>query len=222
MSFTIDGKYIKNKNLVEGFETSCPQGPQGPRGPKGPTGEKGVIGNQGPQGDTGPIGPSGTASDKLCIDDICLSSEQFQYFLDMYEYSKNYKLSNINNELDTAGTTRPITTPSLGGGFRSPIGTTRRITTPSLGGGFSSPITISPEGFYEGFECTSGPAGPIGIEGPLGDDGLAGPRGAKGEPGIMGPPGPKPGANASLCVDELCLEKKHLQHFIELYNFNKN
>ena len=194
MSFTIDGKYIKKKNLVEGFESSCPQGPQGPRGPKGPTGEKGVIGNQGPQGDIGPIGPPGTASDKLCIDDICLSSEQFQYFLDMYEYSRNYKLSNINNQLDEASST---------------------ISTP-----FGSNDTT--EGFYEGFECTSGPAGPIGIEGPLGDDGLPGPRGAKGEPGLMGPPGPKPDANASLCVDGLCLEKKHLQHFIELYNFNKN
>ena len=74
----------------------------------------------------------------------------------------------------------------------------------------------------EGFDCTMGLPGPEGIEGSLGDDGIPGPIGKKGQTGIVGPPGPIPDANSSFCLDGLCLEKKHLQHFIELYNFNKN
>tara|TARA_B100000902_G_scaffold398682_1_gene466383 strand:+ start:1670 stop:2314 length:645 start_codon:yes stop_codon:yes gene_type:complete len=214
MSYTIDGKYINKNNLVEGFEDSCPQGVQGPRGPAGPTGEKGIIGNQGPQGDAGPEGPSGYPADKLCIDDVCLTPDQFQYFLDMYEFSKNYKLSNINSPVDedSSTTSNPFGINDITIGLGPDTYSVRGATAE----GFTTNMTsITPT-------CIAGEAGPVGIEGPMGADGLPGPAGSKGEDGIAGLPGPRPNANSEICADGLCLEKKHLQHFIELYNFNKN
>jgi len=60
------------------------------------------------------------------------------------------------------------------------------------------------------------------IDGPLDDDRIPEPICNKCPSKMVGPPGPIPDANSSFCLDDLCLEKKHLQHFIELYNFNKS
>ena len=68
--------------------------------------------------------------------------------------------------------------------------------------------------------CTPGIQGPSGIEGrpgPNGPPGLAGPDGPS---GIGGPSGTLPNSTQDFCIDDLCLEKKHLQHFIKLYEFN--
>ena len=211
MSYTIDGKYIKINNLVEEFSEDCPQGIQGPKGPKGPEGEKGPIGIQGPQGEDGPIGPPGVASNKLCIDDVCLNEDQFNYFLDLYNLNKNYKTSNII--LST--TSKDVETPADIFGIPTDNQADNQSTS------IVDQVDNQSTSIVEGFDCTQGYEGPVGIAGTIGLDGTQGPVGDKGPDGIQGLKGPLPDPNSSLCVDGLCLEKHHLQHFIKLYEFNK-
>jgi len=70
-------------------------------------------------------------------------------------------------------------------------------------------------------ECIPGIQGPSGIEGPSGPNGPPGLLGPDGDPGIVGPSGILPDSTQDFCIDDLCLEKKHLEHFIKLYEFNK-
>jgi hypothetical protein len=70
-------------------------------------------------------------------------------------------------------------------------------------------------------DCIPGIQGPSGIEGPPGPSGPPGLAGPDGPAGINGPSGTLPDSIQDFCIDDLCLEKKHLQHFIKLYEFNK-
>ena len=46
------------------------------------------------QGPFGPEGPPGTAASQLCIDGVCLNDDQLKYFINMYDFSKNYTTKN--------------------------------------------------------------------------------------------------------------------------------
>ena len=94
IQYFIDIYNLSNKNSLEGFDPSCPQGPQGPSGPSGPQGNMGYTGPQGLQGPFGPEGPPGTAASQLCIDGVCLNDDQLKYFINMYDFSKNYTTKN--------------------------------------------------------------------------------------------------------------------------------
>ncbi len=95
IQYFIDIFNLSNKKPLEEFyDPSCPQGPQGPSGPSGPQGIIGYVGPQGGQGPLGPEGPSGTAASQLCIDGVCLNDDQLKYFINMYNFSKNYKTKN--------------------------------------------------------------------------------------------------------------------------------
>ncbi len=69
--------------------------------------------------------------------------------------------------------------------------------------------------------CIPGKQGPPGIEGRQGPNGPPGLPGPDGPSGIDGPSGTLPDSTQDFCIDDLCLEKKHLEHFIKLYEFNK-
>ena len=65
--------------------------------------------------------------------------------------------------------------------------------------------------------------GPPGIQGPQGPPGPEGPMGEQGPEGIQGIRGPEGPQGSRFCIsgeNNICLERDHIQYFIDLYNLS--
>ena len=82
------GPSVGAQGLTGPVGSQGPAGPVGPQGPAGPVGSRGLTGASGPTGLTGPTGPQGppgpmgpagpaaSASDRLCINNVCLQQSE--------------------------------------------------------------------------------------------------------------------------------------------------